>query len=257
MLKSIFWSVILMSLFSFGCQKQQEVVVKPFEVSPSIKSDAGLPQAQLAMFENAGGLQNWLDINKLDARPVVTFFDDGLHYITEQRHEIYPWANAINISADEPKGPVSWQLVRSLPTETFSWDADGTMPSTIPLKVFAEAVLELTTSAVRIADPNVSLVQQGEPRRIEGRLYTEYQRTPEVTAKQANQWLPMKWYQNAETGLFDMVIFTEAVSNGSITAKAFGLRKVENTAVFVPEKIEFYRTDPRGVILELLATVDY
>ncbi|MGD8500353.1 MAG: hypothetical protein PVJ86_06880, partial [Phycisphaerales bacterium] len=112
--------------------------------------------------EAAGGFNAWTKAKEVHLDCVVTFYQpDGSFYLTQQRYVVYPWSNAIQISAREPQGSFVWQLSKGQ-FDVLEGSAQAVeLPIAAPSRCFAEVILNIITAPVRFLDGSVEFAEQG------------------------------------------------------------------------------------------------
>ncbi|MBA7696339.1 hypothetical protein ES703_104986 [subsurface metagenome] len=226
-----------------GCQQQPAAV--PLAYGPDVNTifvtDPFISRAIAA----TGGYEAWLNTKKLELDCVVTFYNsDGSFYLTQQRHEIYPWSNSIRISAVEPQSKFVWLLSQ----DNFT-PAQAQIQYDIRNTIYA--VRDITIAPVRFLDKSAEFSKRSEPVKMQGLWYYPI-RCSRVTSDEARKVL---FYQSRDTSLIDMVSFVSGKE--SLLVRGYDYRKVRATDVFLPTKIEIFETNPAGVIQQRLLKIDY
>jgi hypothetical protein len=244
----------------------------PLAYGPDVNAIAVYNDYAPGAIRATGGYQSWIETVKIELDCLVTFYKpDGSFYVTEQKHRIYPWSNSIALSADEPKGKFSSLLSRlrlsasprqaraksaaGLTTAAAQFERHGTA---LPLEYlterdFAEGSLELMTAPARLLDAQAAFSKGPQPVRIDGMWYDPVERK----TTSAETTMGAVFYQNRQNSLVDVIRYSDTSSNKFFTVRGYGYKKIKNSGVSVPRKIDIFRTDAGGVQQQLLASIDY
>lgn len=245
------WLILASALVVGGCQRryEQDVLAQPPDVnSINITSDYA-PRTIGA----TGGYQAWIDTIKLDRDGVVTFYrPDGTFYLTEHSYEIYPWSNAIRVSAHEPRAGFVWQLSAE-GFRILQGGRAGTYDSGYEMQSVLRAVLDITTAPVRLLD-SAGLVKGPEPVKVEGLWHHSIERAGSDVEPRLPEAV---FYQDVDSGLVDMIWFADAAGQKSLAVRGYDHRKAGKQQVLVPAKIEVFRTDARGLLQQRLVKIDF
>lgn len=245
------WLILALALVLAGCQRkyEEDVLAYPPDVNAIIVTSDYAPRTIGA----TGGYQAWIDTIKLDLDGVVTFYrPDGSFYLTEHYYEIYPWSNAIRVSADEPRGKFVWQLSAE-GLRILQAGGRGLYDPGYEMQSVLRAVLDMTTAPVRLLD-SVGLVKAPEPVKVEGLWHNSIERA----GSEVEPRLPEAvFYQDIDSGLVDMIWFADAAGQKSLAVRGYDYRKAGKQQVLVPAKIEVFRTDARGLLQQRLVKIDF
>jgi hypothetical protein len=235
-----------------GCQRKYKEDVDVLAQPPDVNAITVTSDYAPRTIGATGGYQAWIDTIKLERECVVTYYKpDGSFYLTEQHHEIYPWSNAIRISAQEPQGEFVWQL---------SVDGFNILQAVTPWVLRPEyqmqdvlrAVLDMTTAPVRLLD-STGLVKGPDPVKVQGLWYHPIERVGGGKPR-----LPKTvFYQNIESGLVDMIWFAGVAERKFLAARAYDYGKAREQQVLVPGKIEIFEADAKGVLQRRLVKIDF
>lgn len=215
-----------------GCKahQKQEVVV-PAQ-GPDLSTLSVPPEYATAAIDAAGGLDAWTKTRQLEFECVVTFFGaDGTFYQTEQSYKVYPWSNALEISANEPQGAFAWRLSKGQFEVLQGADRVKDMPTPVASRCFAEAILEIITVPARLLDNSVEFAREGSAVKIHGQWYHPINRKTSTEAV---------FYQNRDDSVVDMIQFACKAGNKSLTVRGYDYKKVEKGGPAVPTKIEIF-----------------
>lgn len=281
---SLVWVGLSATLVIAGCAQQQrqedELAVEPNIAGIAVKADYAS-----GALTATGGLQRWAQTKKLQMDCVVTFYQpDGSLYLTEHHLDVYPWSNAIRVSAREPLGSLAWQLSGgrfSMLQQDRRVDLSRLVVSP---RDYAEAVLALTTAPVRLVDGNFAFVKAPEPVRMEGlwyqpieRVHSFQQQGPPAQSRDRQAavvkpyWSKVVYYQNRDSpaageqgSLVDLIWLTDVERGEFLLVRGYDYKRVlsqaepdvQKTGVLLPTKIEIFRTDARAVSRERLVKID-
>lgn len=199
-----------------------------------------------------GGYQAWLKTKKLQADGVVTFYKpDGSFYLTGQHYEIYPWSNSIRISATEPQGSFVWELSRGgLEGGQSSYTGVGFPVELCSKSCYTELILDIITAPVRFLDKPVEFNRASGAIKTEGRWCHSIQR---VNPDKTGIWSDAVFYQNTDSDLVDMIWFTDV----GLAVRCYDYRRAGPQGVLIPDRIEIFRTDARGLLQQRLVKIDF
>jgi len=245
------WLVLVTVLAVAGCEQEQKQEQK-------VDLSASRPPYITQAIEATGGLETWIGAKQLEFDCVVAFYrQDGSFYLTEQHHEIVPWSNSIRISAQEPQGKFIWE---------FSADGmrviEGTkkadfLPIGLGAEDFAQAILDITTTPVRLLEGQAEFIKGPSPVKVEGRWYYPIGRVGPDKPDSALIRPKLVFYQNRDSSLVDMLWF-ESIDKGTyFTVRGYNLHEVKKGGVVVPAKIEIFMTDIHGAVQHRLVKIDY
>lgn len=255
------WLVLLAAFVLVGCEQQY----KEDESFSNLLSDPNfvVPDYASRALKATGGRRAWIKAGKLKFDCVVTFYQqDGSFYLTEQHHEVYPRPNSILVSAREPKGRFVWQLL----ADSFN-QLEGPKRIEAPFKVcdrdFAEAILKIITAPVRFFDGSAVFTRIPTPIKMGGLWHYPIEQATAVRSKQEGvepvepYWSKVVLYQNKDSSLVDMLWFADVDEQKFLAVRGYDYKEVEKGSVWVPTKIELFRTDIRGTLLERVVKIDY
>lgn len=245
----------LAAVFAFtGCTQESKTVIAP--KGPDAETIAAMSGDQGRAVEAAGGQSAWTSTGKFKRKCVVTFYNpDDTYYLTEQQHYISPWSNAVAITAAEPKGDLVWLLYRDYSQERqFQYSGDD-LPVDLQGRFYAEAILDISTAAIRLLDKSASISRDAEPVKLYGQWYYKIRRTA-GNALAGKGFSDVVFYQNKVTALVDMMRF-ENVNGAGLVVRGFDYNQFEKNSILVPGKIELLTTDRAGNIKRRLVKIDY
>ncbi len=234
-----------------GCEQEQKQEQK---VDVSAPKPPYISQA----IEATGGLQPWTKTQRLELDCIVAFYQpDGSYYLTKQHHEIHPWSNLIRISAQEPQGKFIWEFSPDGMSVIEGTEQGDFLPIGLGAEDFAKAILDITTTPVRLLEGQAELIKGTSPVKIEGRWYYPIERVRPDKPDSAPIRHKLVFYQNRNSSLVDMLWFASIDRGTSLAVRGYNYQEVEKGGVFVPAKIEIFMTDVRGVMQHRLAKIDY
>ncbi len=247
------WLTSVMLLAVAGCRQEQKQ-----EQEQKVDVSAPRPPYISQAIEAAGGLQPWTQTQKLEFDCVVAFYQlDGSFYLTKQHHEIYPWSNLILVSAREPQGKYVWEFSPNGMRVIEGTKQADFLPIGLGAEDFAKAILDITTTPVRLLENQAQLKKGTSPVKIEGRWYYPIERALLDKTDSELSRQKLVFHQNRDSSLVDMFWFAGIDSGTSLAVRGYDYQKVEKGGVFVPAKIEIFMTDVRGVMQHRLVTIDY
>lgn len=237
---------LLTVLIITGCEQKQ----KKMDIQTQIPSK--VTSYITEAIETTGGLDAWTRTKKLEFDCIATFYQpDGSFYLTKQHHEIFPWSNSIRVSAQEPQGKFVWEFSRNGLSITEGTGQEVFLPVGLDAEDFTKAILDITTTPVRLMDNKAGLTKGNRPLKIEGRWYY-----PIGHAESDNQ-PDIIFYQNRDSSLIDLIWFVSAKRGTPLAVRGYNYQKIKKGAVLIPAKIEIFMTDLQGVIQNRLVTIDY
>ncbi len=245
------WLILSLALMIAGCQRRynEDVLAQPPDVNAITVTGDYAPRTIGA----TGGYQAWIDTIKLDLDGVVTFYrPDGSFYLTEHYYEVYPWSNAIRVSADEPSGKFVWQLS----AEGFKILQAGKAGMYEPgyeMKSVLGAVLDMTTAPVRLLD-SAGLVKGPEPVKVEGLWHHSIERAGSDVEPRLHKAV---LYQDVDSGLVDMIWFAGLAGRKPLAVRGYDFSQAGQKQVLIPAKIEIFETDAKGLLQRRLVKIDF
>jgi len=275
--------ILLFAFLAAGCEPKRDSDVDVLALGPDTETIFVPSDYAARAMEATGGLTAWTKTKKLRLDCVVTFYQpDGSFYLTEQRYDVYPWSNAIRISAVEPQGRFLWQLTKGHFNALEGGEQLDGLPVAVGSRCLAEATLNIITAPIRFLDESVEFTKQTTAEvisniitppgrsldervefgkqtptvRIQGQWYHPIDRTSKPDVEPAERLSDAVFYQNRDTFLLDMLWFGGMNGEKSLMVRGYDYRDVEKGGVWVPAKIEIFRTDARGNVQERLVKID-
>jgi hypothetical protein len=211
-------------------------------------SEVSLPAA--AAMDASGGQAAWKQCQQFETSGVVTAYrENGGVYLTEYTFRVSPWSHTLSISAREPRCNYVWQLVghRFLQVEgTPSLDVS---PLRRDYQDCAEAVLEIMTAPVRLSEWGAQPTGQVPPLMIGGQPY----RAIEVGSPTGVERV---YYRDEGSSRIDMIWLADADRTHFVLVRGYDYAPISTGGVYVPMKIELFRSDPSRRIGPRFALVD-
>jgi hypothetical protein len=217
-----------------------------------------------AAFNAAGGLAAWEQCRQVEFRATVTACEgDGCFYLTEHDFTVFPWSNAIQVTAREPRANFIWQVVHSQPRVP---QGDPNLDVS-PLKDlrgdYAEAVLQIATAPVRMLEDTRGLTPAPATVQITGQWYLPIDvkyRTPIYGGKAKvieSYWTQGTYFQSQNRSLVDMVWLGNPGAQRFVLVRGYDYTGRVGGDVLLPSKIEIFQSDayantgPRLALIEL------
>lgn len=252
--------IALMVVAFTGCGRQavqEEVLnVDALAVGPDQEGLAPRPSYVTAAADAGGGLATWMQCKSFHVETVVTFYQqDGSFYLTEQDIDVYPWSDAIRISAQEPRATFVSLLAQGqyrLVEGDHNLDVSGLEVSH---QDYAEALLEIMTTPARLLGRDVMLTRRPEAVRIKGQWYyliaAEYAPTETVSKEGGREtvtevdphWTQGIYYQNRDRLLIDTIWLANPAKRKFVLVRGYDYTPVEEGSVLVPTKVEMFQTN--------------
>lgn len=233
-----------------GCEQSYENGESASTLAPGPES-VPVPSGFAAeAIEAAGGLDAWTGAKKLRFDCVVTFYEpDGSFYLTEQRYDVSPWSNGIDISGREPKGEYAWRFLDGRLDVLRSAGQVHELPGTLERRCFAHAILAITTAPARLLDTSVQFDRQDAAVKIQGQWYHRINRAGERSGETV-------LYQDRDSLLVDMIRVTCAEADKSLTVRGYDYQETEKDGPLVPMRVEIFSTGAGGDLQKRLAKID-
>jgi hypothetical protein len=252
--------LVLVAVFVLaGCEQKHKEDVDVLARGPEVEAISP-PSADAARaFEAAGGLNAWKKATKLQLNCVVTFYQpDGSFYLTEQRYEVRPWLNSIQISADEPQGAFVWKLSNGQFNVLRGAGQIDALPKAVPSRCFAEVILNIITAPARFLDGSVEFTKQSTPVKMQGKWCYPIDRKGESHAAGISEAI---FYQDRDSSLVDMIRLA-CLSSGAVREKlilyvrGYDYQEVEKAGPHIPTRIEIFESDARDFSQKRLVKID-
>jgi len=240
-----------------GCKQQREEETDVLARGPEIEAIYPLSEEAARAIEATGGLNAWKETTKLQFDCVVTFYQpDGSFYLTEQRYEVHPWSNSIQISGDEPQAKFVWQLFRG---QFDVLKGDGQIDAmTLTGRCLAEGILNVTTAPVRFLDEPVEFAKRDTAVKIQGQWYYPIDRKSKGGVARISEAV---FYQDRDSSFVDLIRLARVDAGEAGSRKAvqyvrgYDYEKVDK-GIMVPKRIEIFGADARDRSRERLVKID-
>jgi len=254
----IVWGLILLITFAVaGCQEQlqkQKPLGDPLAYGPDANTIVITDDFASKAIKATGGREKWANAKKLEFDCVVTFYNkDGSSYLTEQHHDIYPWSNAIRISAVKPQGKFVWLLSG----DSLSAELPERARTQYDVRSTMYAVRYIMTAPVRFLDESVEFAKYTGPIRMEGLWYYPIRCSTLGSKSMGYEPRQVVFYQNRENSFVDIVRFASTAGMKSLMVRGYDYRELKEAGLLLPTKIEMFRTDSVGVVQRRLLKIDY
>jgi len=222
-----------------------------------------------AAINATGGMDEWVRVKELKFDGIVTAFDpDGSSYLTEQHFAVYPWSDAIQITAREPQGQFVWQLVNGQHRQLEGDWALAVSPLRDAYRQYTEAVLQITTAPVRMVDRHVSISRRPTPVQIGGQGYdpleARFQPRQVVSTEKGREttvaiepyWTQGTYFQNQDRLITDVIWLGNPIARDYILVRGYDYVPMGPGGVLAPTKIEVFESGPDAQMGRRLALVD-
>ena len=259
--------MVLVAVFVFaGCGQKQKEDVDILVSAPEVEAIWPPSEDAARAIEATGGLDAWKKTSMLQLDCVVTFYrPEGSFYLTEQRYEVYPWLNSIQISADEPQGAFVWKLSNGQFDVLQGAGQIEALPKAVPSRCFAEVILNIITAPARFMDGSVEFSKQSTPVKMQGKWYYPIDRQGKDLTAGISEAV---FYQDRDSSLVDMIRLA-CLSQGLLTentgaahekpvqyVRGYDYQAVEKAGPRIPARIEIFETDARDRSQKRLVKID-
>jgi hypothetical protein len=237
-------------------------------ISPAPGSLVAPAPAVTEALDATGGLTAWTRTKKLRFRAVVTAYrPDGSSYLTEHDFIVCPWSSAIQISGREPQMELMFRIAEGRYSLLKGDAAKDVSPLSARYRDYAEAVLQATTTPVRMLDDNVSLLPTPLPVMIVGQWYHRIEakfKARTIPAKDEKEepitiepyWTDGIYFQNQSGSCIDMIWLANPAAQNYILVRGYDYARIVNDGVLIPTKIEVFQSDAEASQGRRLALVD-
>lgn len=281
-IKKTVWLFLAFFFIVAGCEQfQSDKEDDLLAVEPNVAALVVPGDYAASALAVTGGVVTWTKMIHLGLDGVVTFYQPGGNfYLTEQHFEFFPWSNSIRISAQEPQGRYLWQLKGGKFTFLDEKGIVDTSKMALSSRDYAETVLSILIAPVRFLDKSVSFIKSPAPVRKEGLWYDQIEMTyltEPVTSADVRQKIEQTvqpnfpkviFFQNTNNSLIEMIWLADPqwrdedprsaeTQNKFLMVRGYDYKRVHKDAVFIPSKIEIFRTDHRALIKERLVKIDF
>lgn len=253
-----FWFVAAF-IIAGGCRQQHEKDMDVLELTHDADVVSVPSNEAMRAIDATGGLDTWKKTAQLQLDCVVTLYQpDGSFYLTEQHYEIDPWLNSIRISAEEPRGKFVWQWSGGKFDVLEGTGQIDAMSKQVSSCCYAEAILDMVTAPVRFMDDSVIFSEPSDPVRVLGKWYYPINRKEKVFTGHISEAV---FYQDRESSIIERIRLA-CTATGSVHdrivqyVRGYDYKKVGNTGLLVPTRIEIFETDARDRTQKRLVKID-
>ncbi len=267
----------LAALMLTGCSRpvaqspQADNGADPLAVSPDREALARAvpPDYVMSILNASGGISAWAENRRLHAVGVVKIYrPDNSFYLTEHDFEVYPWSNAVRITASEPRGKFAWKMVAGRYEMLEGSTGADVSPLAGLYAAYADAFLQIVTAPVRLLDQGNQLHREPVPFRMNGQWYEriEVKFGPgTVAVERAGQadaqtsqpyWTDAVLFLNRASSLIDMIWLSNVSRQEYVTVRGYNYSDVESIGIRVPSKVEIFRARPDSTVQDRLAQID-
>jgi len=250
--------LILAGVFIFaGCEQKQQEEVATLDVAPD-RAALSAPSDYIAeAIKAAGGIDAWSKTKELNLDCVVTFYQaDGSSYLTEQRYDIYPWSNSIQISGREPQGEYSLQLSKGRFESLKGGDSIDDPSATVGKRCMADMILNILTVPARFLDQSVEFDRQSNATKLQGRWYYAIDRRSKGSIESALQSSKAIFYQDRDKAVVDMFRIVCNEGQMFLIVHGYDYTEVEKGGIVLPSRIEIFNSDAVGNMKDRLIRID-
>lgn len=264
--------IVLTGLILTGCGRQ---VSKDPSRDPDLLATGPDPDSMpaprpfvAASIDSVGGLPAWTQCHRLDFDAIVTaHHPDGGQYLTEHRFSIYPWSDAIQVTAGEPRERLAWQVVCGQYSLDGNPDLDIS-PLRASYREYAEAVLQIVTTPARMLEPSVVLTRRPMPVQSAGQWYqpidARYQPREIVSVEKGRKkvtvvepyWTEGTYFQRHDGPIVDMIWLGNPLAGKFLLVRGYDYTRVVGEGVRIPTKIEIFQSGPGAQFGPRLALID-
>ena len=270
-----------------GCERQQNHVEQDTDrlaIGPN-STELVVPAKIIAKaVDSAGGFSAWTKTKKLELNCVVTIYrPDGSFYLTEHKYDIWPWSKAIRITAQEPLDRFIWEYSEGTFTVAQGDESADVSQMPVSYRDFAELVLRIVTAPAGFCNKTTNLLVQPNPVKFGGLWYQplelvaqklpDFSDSPVEAGKPAGRtvhgraagegqktvepyWSRIVFFQNQDSSLVEIVWFADVAAQKYEAVRGYDYAEVSNAGVFVPHKIEIFRSDPQLGLRDRLVQID-
>ncbi len=251
-----FYTLLILFILT-GCRKEYENDINILALEPQAKMISVPTDYFTYSIEVVGGLENWGEIKQLDFDCLVTYYQsNGSFYLTEQRYDIYPWSNSIQISGEEPQGRYIWQLSQG--QFHILEDNDQIRNSIVSNSnsCFAEAVLNILTIPARLLDNSFDFTRGNAPISVHGKLYYPVTRQSRNVSENSVDESNAIFYQDANNYLVDIIWLDCQNTDNFILVRGYDYIKIKYSDIFIPSRIEISETNAQGMSQNKLVKIE-
>jgi len=221
-----------------------------------------------AALDATGGLATWMQSKRIDFDAVVTAYrEDGSFYLTEQHFSVCPWSGVLQVSAREPGSEFTCRIVDGQYDLLKGDSSTDVSPLSAEYRDYAEAVLQITTTPVRMLRDNVVLLHRPAPVMLTGQWYipieAKYRVSKPAAGEESKQkeapepcWKEGTYFQNQATSLVDMIWLGDPARQKFFVVRGYDYKRTTENGVAIPTKIEICESDPDANVRQRVAVID-
>ena len=240
--------VLVAGVMLGGCKAHQQEETVVLAQSPDAGTLGAPSDFATPAIDAAGGLDAWTTTKQLQLDCVVTFFGaDGAYYLTEQSIKVYPWSNALEISASEPQGEFVWRLSSGRFEVVEGAGHVKDLPVAAANRCASEAILEIVMAPARLLDKSAKYSRQSDAVQLHGQWYYP------IDSKAASKAV---FYQDRDNSVVDMIQLACKAGSKTLTVRGYDYVKVEKDGPAVPRKIEIFSGSSDEEGQKRLVTID-
>lgn len=213
---------------------------------------AARPDYTLGGLESTGGVDAWLKCKRIDLRGVVSAYrSDGSYYMTEHTFVVYPWSEAVQISAHEPGSDYLWRLIGTRFQRLEGNPRVDISPLAGAYQHYASALLEILTTPVRMMDDGMKLSRRPLPVQIAGQTYTA---VDAEFSKRSAGWTNATYFANRQNSQVDIIWLANASRQDYLIVRGYDYTP-SRCGVFMPSVVEMFHSDAEAHIGSRFATI--
>lgn len=240
-----------------GCEQHQQKEVEVLARGPDVATISVTSDYASRAIDATGGLDAWTRTKELQLDCVVTFFrPDGSVYLTEQSYTVYPWSNALEISAREPQGTFAWRFTKGRLDVVQGPDRVEKLPMAVASRCLAEAILNIVTAPARYLDGSAAFARQEAAVKMHGQWYHPISRKAKPDAETSAGVTEAVFYQDRDNFLVDMIRFACANKDKSLTVRGYDYKKIEKGGLVLPTRMEIFSEDAGADSQQRLVKID-
>jgi hypothetical protein len=267
----------LTALMLIGCGRQVARTIRADDDAETLAvgpdrealARAAPPDYVVDILDASGGISAWVKNSRLHAVGVVKLYrPDDSFYLTQHEFEVYPWSDAVRISASEPRGKLVWQMVAGRFEMLEGAPGADVSPLYGAYAGYADAFLQIVTAPVRLLDRGNQLERRPVPVRMDGQWYEriEVKFGPGMIAAEKGgrddgqmsqpYWTDGVFYLNRAKTLIDRIWLGNAATEEYLMVRGYDYSMLKSVGVRVPAKVEIFRAGPDGTVQHRLAEID-
>ncbi|OHB84507.1 MAG: hypothetical protein A2Z38_11045 [Planctomycetes bacterium RBG_19FT_COMBO_48_8] len=253
--------LVLVAVFILaGCKQERKQDADVLARGPEVEAISPPSEEAARVIDATGGLNAWKKTTKLQLDCVVTFYQpDGSFYLTEQRYEVHPWLNSIQISANEHQGAFVWKLSNGQFNVLRGAGQIDALSKAVPSRCFTEVILNIITAPARFLDGSVEFAKPNAPVKMQGKWYYPIDTQGKDLTSRISDAV---FYQDRDSSLVDMIRLA-CLNTGAAArekpiqyVRGYDYQEVEKAGPRIPTRIEIFETDARDRTQKRLVKID-